>query len=125
MLGMSRQHRANPIAVLRAETTFTIPVLLSGVASLLLTKTEADTLFLHIKETTESLLKLHRKTPAPVVFFLAGRLPGEAQLHLKQLTLFGMICRLSGNVLNTVAHHLLTYANSKNWFSDIKNICYT
>ena len=124
-MGMSRQHRANPIAVLRAETVFTTPVLMSGVASLLLSKTEADTLFLHIKETTESLLKLHRKTPAPVVFFLAGRLPGEAQLHLKQLTIFGMICRLPGNVLNTVAHHLLTYTSSRNWFSDIKSICYT
>ena len=29
-LGMSRHHRANPIAVLRAETIFTTPVLLSG-----------------------------------------------------------------------------------------------
>ena len=80
-------------------------------------KTEADTLFLHIKETTESQLKLHRKTPAPVVFFLDGRLPGEAQLHLKQLTIFGMICRLCGKVLNTVAHHLLT------WKEIWKNTC--
>ena len=43
------------------------------------------------------------KTPEPVVFFQAGKLPGEAMLHLKQLTLFGMICQLVGNILNNLA----------------------
>ena len=125
-MGMSRRHRANPIAALRAEQVFASPVLFSGMASLLLSRSDIDILAKNVKETTESLLKLHPKTPEPVVFFLAGRLPGEALLHLKQLTLFGMICLLHGNILNNIARQLLTTANqrSKNWFANIRDLCF-
>ena len=126
-MGLARKHRANPVASLRAETIFATPVLYSGMASLLLTKSEINTLAKHVKETTEKLLKLHPKTPEPVVFFLAGRLPGEALLHQKQLTLFAMICNLPGNILNSIALQLLTSSdqNSRNWFANIKNLCFT
>ena len=90
-MGMAKRHRANPLASLRAECIFAAPVLYSGIASLLISKSESDILSSHVKETFSRLLKLHPKTPSPVVFFLAGRLPGEAQLHQKQLMLFGMI----------------------------------
>ena len=125
-MGMSRRHRANPVASLRAENIFATPVLLSGTASLLLSKSESEILALHVKETTENLLKLHSKTPEPVVFFLAGRLPGEALLHLRQLTLFGMICHLPGNILHTIATQLLTSAaqSNKNWFAEIRSLCF-
>ena len=72
-------------------------------SSLLLSNSDIDVIARHVKETTESLLKLHPKTPEPVVFFLAGRLPGEALLHLKQLSLFGMVCHLPRNILHTIA----------------------
>ena len=125
-MGMARHHRANPIACLRAETVFSTPVLFSGIASLFLTKTESEIIVQHVKETTENLLKLHPKTPEPVVFFLAGRLPGEALLHLKQLTLFGMICRLNGNILHNIAVQVLTglSQSNKNWFADLRDIYY-
>ena len=125
-MGMSRRHRANLIATLRGENIFVSPVLFSGIASLILTKPESDILAQHVKVTTEKLLKLHPKTPEPVVFFLAGRLPGEALLHLKQLTLFCMICRLPGNILHKIAVQLLTSAkqNNKNWFLNIRSLCY-
>ena len=67
-MGMSRRHRANPIAALRAENIFATPILFSGMASLFITKAESDVLALHVKETTENLLKLHSRTPDPVVF---------------------------------------------------------
>ena len=91
-----------------------------------MSQSESSILSQHVKETTENLLKLHSKTPEPVVFFLAGRLPGDAILHLKQLTLFGMICRLPGNILHNIAKQLLTYSSqsSKNWFSNIRDICF-
>ena len=125
-MGLSRRHRANPVAALRAETVFATPVLFSGMASLIITKAESSILAQHVKETTERLLRLHPKTPEPVVFFLAGRLPGEALLDLKQLTLFGMICRLPGNILNKIAHQLLTYSSqsSKHWFATIRTLCF-
>ena len=90
-MGMAKRHRANQLASLRAEAIFSKPVLYSGMASLLLSKSEADILAKHVNLTTKNLLKLHPKTPEPVVFFQAGKLPCEALLHLKQLTPFGMI----------------------------------
>ena len=79
-----------------------------------------------MKVTIEKLLKLHPKTPEPVVFFLAGRLPGEALLHIKQLTLSGMICHLPGNILHNIALKLLITAkqSDRNWFAEIRNLCF-
>ena len=54
-MGMSRRHRANPIASLRAESIFASPVLFSGMASLSLSKSEIDTIAHHLKVTTEKL----------------------------------------------------------------------
>ena len=55
-MGMSRRHRANPIASLRAETIFATPVLFSGVSSLLISKADTDIIAHHIKEATQNLL---------------------------------------------------------------------
>ena len=82
-MGLSRRHRANPLSSLRVETIFGSPVLFSGVATLILKRNEIDILAHHVKETIQNLLKLHSSTPEPVVFFLAGQLPGEALLRLK------------------------------------------
>ena len=64
--------------------------------------------------------------------FTCSFLPGwktsdEAQLHQKQLTLFSMICQLKGNILNDIAVKLLTTEKqtSKNWFSEIRSLCFT
>ena len=126
-VGMSRRRRANPLSSLRAETIFGTPVLFSGVATLILTRSEINILSHHIKENVQNLLKLFPSTPEPVVFFLAGHLPGEAVLHLKQLTLFGMICRLPGNILHNIAGNILTVAkqSEKSWFSQIRSLCFT
>ena len=124
--GMARRHRANPLASLRANTIFGIPVLFSGLASLILNKHETDIISQHLKETVQNLLKLHQKTPEPFIFFIAGSLPGEALLHMKQLTLFGAICRLPGNVLNTIASNILTSMTDKDtsWFAQIRALCF-
>ena len=124
--GLSRRHRANPLASIRAERIFAAPILFSGMSSLNLNKSESDILASHVKTTIEGLLKLHQKTPEPVVFLISGTMPGEAMLHLKQLTLFSMICRLPTNILNKIAREtLLTCKDSdKNWFAQIRSHCY-
>ena len=111
---------------LRAERIFRSPVLFSGLAALILNKTGVDIIAQHVKKTTQDLLKLHQKTTEPSIFLVSGTLPGEATLHLKQLTLFGMICRLPGNILNTIAKHILHTSkdNDKSWFAQIRNLCY-
>ena len=124
--GMSRHHRGNPAASLRVEKLYGLPVLLSGVAALVLLQSELEILAHHYKVTLQGLLRLHRKTPESVVFFLGGSLPFPALLHLRQLTLFCMILQLPDNILNTIARYVLTRApdSAKSWFFEIKSLCY-
>ena len=64
-------------------------------------------------------------TPQCVTLFLSGSLPGSALLHHRQLSIFGMICRLPENILHKLARHALTTLkpSSRSWFSRIRNLC--
>ena len=70
-------------------------------------------------------MKLHEKIPECVVFFLAGSLPAQAILHLRQLSLFMMICHLDGNPLKSLALNTLIEArpSAKSWFHQIRDLC--
>ena len=98
---------------------------MSGTASLVLKQSEINILNQHYKTTLQNLLKLNKKTPDPVVFFLAGSLPAVALLHLKQLSLFSMITRLPNNILNRIGRYFLTtsHERSKSWFLSVRDIC--
>ena len=123
--GLARHHNGNPAASIKVNTIIALPVLLSGVASLTLTQSEVELLNSHHRKTLMNLLKLPMKTPEPVILFLAGSLPAEGFLNLRQLNLFGMISRLSQNILNKMAKQaLLTESDtSKSWFSMIRKLC--
>ena len=124
--GLARSHRGNPAASLRIEKLYSFPVLMSGVAPLLLLQSEEDALSQHYKETLQGLQKLYQLTPRPVVYFLAGSLPLPALLHIRQLGLFVMIAKQPGNILHTLAKYLLTSLpdSVKCWFIKIKELCY-
>ena len=123
--GLARHHRANPASALKTEKLHGFPVLMSGTPALTLLQSEIDTLAHHYKCTLEGLLKLHKKTPEPFIFFISGSLPLPALLHLRQLGLFGMISRLENNILHHLAKYLLTTSpdSSHSWFIQIKKIC--
>ena len=123
--GMARGHRGNPAASIRVEKMYAESVLLSGLGSLVLLKSEIDMIDHHHKETLERLMRLHPCTPQCVVAFLAGSLPGTALIHQKMLTIFGMICRLPGSILHIHASKVLVTAKaaSKSWFTQIRDIC--
>ena len=106
--GLARRHRGNPAASLRTEKMYGLPVLLSGLGCLYLLESEKKTLSQHYKETLQNLQKLYQNTPESVVFFLGGSLPFPAHLHMRQLSIFAMICRLPGNILNELAKYVLT-----------------
>ena len=124
-VGLARAHRANPAASLRIERMYATPVLLSGVSSLVLTKAETNLLNQHYKDILQNLQKLPALTPHSVTYFLAGSLPLTAQLHIRQLGLFSMICRLADDPLNTHARNVLTMSkrSSKSWFWQIRDLC--
>ena len=123
--GISRIHRGNPAASLRVHQLYAVPVLLSGLGSLVLCENEVKIIDGNYKNTVQNLQRLHRNTPRAVVFLLAGCLPGRAALHCKQLSLFLMICHLPGNPLHRHALHVLTVPteSAKSWFQQVKNTC--
>ena len=79
----------------------------------------------HHHESIRSLLKLMKGTPRSVLYFLAGSLPGSALLHLRQLTLFGMISRMKDSILYSHALNVFSSATifRNSWFHQIKNLC--
>ena len=87
--GSAQKSRANPLVGLRLQCVYGTPVLLSGVASLVLSRSEICKLDQHLKVTHQNVQKLHPNTPRAVVYFLGGCLPGEALIHLRMLSLFG------------------------------------
>ena len=123
--GCSKAHRGNPAASLRAHLLYATPVLLSGVATLVLSKSELRIIATHYKCTVQRLQRLHRNTPRSVVFLLGGCLPLEALLHSRQLGLFSMICHLPGDPLYSHAKYILSCAPSKakSWFQHVQDIC--
>ena len=123
--GITRTCRTNPAASIRIHNLYALPVLFSGLASLVISKTELNPLNNHLKNTLQSLQRLHQSTPRAVVFLLGGSLPAEAILHCRQLSLFLMVCYNPNDLLNKHAQHILTKCkpSSRSWFFQVRNIC--
>ena len=111
---------------MRVERLYGTPVLLSGLATMVLSKAELALIAGYFKMHVERLLKLHTATPECVVWFLGGCLPIQALLHLKQISLFGMISRLNdgNNILASHARNMFASAkpSSKSWFLQVQDI---
>ena len=123
--GTAKSHRGNPAASVKVEKLYGMPVLFSGMASLVLTKAEVNMVDQHYYNSLRNLLKVHTGTPHSFVLFMSGSLPGTALLHLRQLGLYSMITRLPTDPLNLRARHALTFStpSCKSWFTQVRNIC--
>ena len=79
----------------------------------------------HYKHTIDGMLRLLPGTPHCVSLFLAGSLSGKAHVHLRQLSLFGMVSRLPNNILFHHAVNALTFSKPSynSWFTEIRNLC--
>ena len=124
-VGLARRHRVNPVVGIQAHQVYGTPVLLSGITTLVLSTAEIKLLDQHFKNTVMNLRKLLDKTPSCVVYFLGGHLPGSAILHMRVMSIFGMICRLPGTPLHRIAEYLLVSAkpNSGSWFLQVRDLC--
>ena len=120
--GLAKGHRGNPAAGLRLERSYGAPVLLSGVAALVLSSGEMSALHQHYKSCLRQILRLPVTVPESFVMFVAGSLPATAIVHLKTLTLLGMIARLgrSGILDRLGRHSLLTAQNKGSWFLAVR-----
>ena len=123
--GMAKGHRAGPASSIRINQMYGIPVLLSGISSLVLSNKDIDIIERHHSETLRKLQRLLKNTPRCVTYFLSGNLPGAALVHLRQLCLFGMICRLQTSILHDCAMNFFTevYHNRTSWFQQIRRWC--
>ena len=123
--GAGRHHFGNPTASLRLHQLYGTSVLFSGLACLILSSSEVKLLDLHLQRVAQRMQKLHEGTHRSFIFFLASCLPGEAILHLKQLTLFIMICHLPQNVLHLHGKFVLSRGQTptKSWFYQILKLC--
>ena len=108
---------------LRLEKIYGSPVLLSGVATLVLSGSDISTIDKQRKETYQNIQKLLPKTPPCFVYFLGGCLPSEAEIHVRMLTLFGMVAHLPNDPLNIHARNVVISAksSSKSWFRQIRD----
>ena len=123
-LGLASHHHGNPASSLRVEKVYCLPVLLSGLATLMLNKAEVNILSKYRKNILLRLMKIPPNTPDVAVYFLAGSLPLAAFLHQKQLSLFNMICNLDENFLKLHAIDILMNGvTEKSWFHNIRFLC--
>ena len=129
--GLARGHYGNPAASLKVELLYGLPVLLSGLASLVLSRTEVEAIDHHYKVSLERLMRLYPRTPACFVYLLAGTLPASAVLHKRQLSLLGMVARQGeGAILFRYGHHILSNPppfsrspSSTPWFIQVRGLC--
>ena len=117
-------HNSNSSDTLCLEKLYGSPVLLSGIASLVLSNKEIRILYLQHKSMLCRLQKLNPNTPDCVIFFLAGQLPITATIHLRQFGLLGMIARLSASSIlhNIGTSTLLSSKKEKSWFQQIRDL---
>ena len=121
--GAARHHMSNPSATINLEKLYGCPVLLSGLASLVMNTKELGTLHRHHRVTLCRLQKLPMTTPDCAVFFLAGCLPITAIIHLRQLALLGMLARLGEHsLLQQHGRNVLLSVKSRSWFHQIRLI---
>ena len=123
--GMALRHSASPSSCIKVERLYALPVLMAGLGSLVLNRSEINALNFHYKNTLRNLLKLPKDVPEPAIYFISGSLPAEAYLHMRVFSLFNMICNLTDNPLHSIARNALVMSrpSSKSWFYMLRNIC--
>ena len=98
--------------------------LISGLGALVLNKTELALFSNHYRKVVQNLLCLKPNTPNTVCYFLAGTLPIEAIVHLRQLSILRMIMESKGNILHK---HSLNALHSKpsslSWIHQLRTLC--
>ena len=123
--GLAKNHSGNQATGLRVEKLYGAPVLLSGLAALVLSDTEISCLDHHYKVSLERLQRHYKATPSPVVFFMAGSLPAPALLHMRQFSLLGMVSRLGpNNILFQNGWSVLATADGSphSWFIQVREL---
>merc|ERR1711873_117933 len=95
----------------RAELCFCTPILLSGLSSLIINKTNMNYLETYFKGSLKKTLRLPIDTPDPFVYLVSGSLPISAHIHLRQLSLVIQLNQL-GPSHTSYIHAILTLTST-------------
>ena len=72
--------------------------------------------------TLQNIQKLKASSPSALVHFVAGSLPLTAILHIRQISLLGMISRLPQDPLHRLARKALLTSPSLSWFTSVRDL---
>ena len=93
-----------------------LQVLLSGLDSVILSKTDIDKLNVYYNSLIRSMTGLKKSNAVCSLMLMTGLLPIECELHCRILTLYGAVCRMDGqSILKMLAMRQLA-TPSHGWF---------
>jgi hypothetical protein len=92
--------------------------------SLVLSEREVNIVNQQFKRTLLGLLKIPVNTSPSIVYYISGTLPASALIHLRRLSLFGMITRLKDDPLHMHAIQVLLTSSAcpKSWFVGVRDL---
>ena len=85
--GLSGIENIGPEVAIRGFNIYILPILLHGLETLMLTKSEMNELELFQREMLRRFMKLPESTAIPAIHLLSGTLPIEAEIHKRSLGL--------------------------------------
>ena len=118
--GLYGEHGVSMPAAKRLIISYTVPTLLYGVESLILTGNDIKEMDTFFKSILRNVLALREGTATEALYILSGILPIESMIHTRMLTLYGNIARLShDHPLKCIARRQLVIkkSNSHSWFT--------
>ena len=118
----AKHYNANPAASFQLERLYGCPVLLSGLAALVLSIKEIGIILRHHLVSLYRLHKLPSNTPDCVVFFPVGSLPDSALMHLRQLAWHAVQARPESILQQVGREVLLSDYKGKSRFLQFRTI---
>ena len=85
----------DPSTCIHLLKIYVIPVLLYALEILLPTEKDCQLLESMLKQTLKHILSIPVTTADPAPYILSGFIPAEGMIHIRALTFYGNICRLS------------------------------
>ncbi len=111
--GMHGLNGINPRSSKKLWDIYVMPVLLHGLETLILNKTETQELESYYRKCLRQIQHLPDATATPGVYLLIGALPVEAHLHKKILTLLVNMMRRKDSVEREVVQRQLAMKSNK------------
>jgi exonuclease III len=123
--GMYGQDGLSPVIMRKLLSAYVIPRMMHGLETLILTQGDVDKLERGYKNILRNLMSLRKNIASSAVYLMMGQLPIEAELHLRILTLYGMISRQDDQtaIKQLARRQLATQTNPCNsWFGYVASI---